>query len=232
MPRFVSFAAVFALLPAGIAKADFIVTYSRLAGTGMFAGDDVIRWAVENTGTGTTAGTHKLLALDVTMSSPEPGVVFFIRTFDSTAGTEPVPEGTDADLANLGGENPSGSYVRAGSPSGFTIVSTSPDYLGPDSGATPHNPTPYTDGQSLKSFQVVGSPNLTNGGVDASNPILFAQSVVPQGHQVMLSGFLGAETGDPQPFTAITQPEPVNLGLVSLALVLILNRRRSRLGVG
>ena len=206
----------------GMAKADFLITSTRTPGTGMFAGDDVIQWKVQNTGTGVTAGTTKLLAVDITMSSPDPNPKFFIRTFDSTGGNESTP--TDADLANQGGNSPSGSFVRAGSATGFTIVSTNPNYQGPDSGSAVTNPTPYTDGQALTSFEVVGSPGLTTGGVSAINPILFAQSVVPPGQVVQLSGLMGAETGPPVPIGNF--PEPSSLGLLMLGATATLVRRR------
>ena len=217
--------ALAALLVGGMARADFIVTATRTAGTGMFTGDDVIQWFVQNDGLGVTAGTHKLLALDVTMSSCDPNGKFFIRTFDSSGGGESTP--TDADLANQGGENPSGSFVRAGSATGFTIVSTNPNYQGPDAGVVVHNPTPYTDGQALNSFQVVGSPGLTTGGISAINRILFAQSVVPHGQQVRLAALMGAETGDPIPILSTCFPEPASLTLLPLGLALTLPRRRS-----
>jgi hypothetical protein len=159
------------------------------------------------------------------MSSCDPAAKFFIRTFDSTSGSEATP--SDADLANQGGETPSGSYIRAGSASGFTIVSTNPNFQGPDSDAAVHNPTPYTDGQALTSIQVIGSPGLTTGGVNATNPILFAQSVVPHGQEVHLSGLFGAETGDPVPFSGFPCPEPVSLTVLPLGLALTLPRRRS-----
>jgi hypothetical protein len=66
--RYLSLAAAAGLVLTGVAKADFIIIGSRTAGTGMFAGDDVVQWKVQNSGTGTTAGTTKLLALDVAMT--------------------------------------------------------------------------------------------------------------------------------------------------------------------
>jgi hypothetical protein len=121
--------------------------------------------------------------------------------------------------------------VRAGSATGFTIVSTNPNFLSPDSGVTPSNPTPYTDGQALPSIQVVGSPGLTTGGVSAVNPILFAQSVVPSGQGVQIAGQLGAESGNPVPFLAFDIPgfpEPGSLATLSLGLVALTVRRRCR----
>ena len=222
----------------GAAKASFIVTDTITFGTGMFAGDYVFTFKVKNDGIGDTAGTSKLLALDVKMEaedprdqSVDPNGKFFIRTFDSTGGNEVNP--SDADLADQGPESPSGSYVRAGSAAGFTVVSTTPNYQSPVSEAAVHNPTDYTDGQWLHSFEVVGLPGLTTGGLNASSPITFAQAVVPEGQPVILSGQFGAESGSPHAFEVITfVPEPASVGLIGVGALGLLRRCRVSIGLG
>jgi hypothetical protein len=225
MIRQFALAVVGYLMLASTAKADFIITSTTTPGTGPLARDEVTTWRVYNNGLGSTAGTSRLLYLDVRMGT-EWGGGLVIRTFDATGGDEPVP--SDADLAYQGGERPSGSYIRAGGPFNLVLF-TNPQYLSPASGAVVHGDRPYYDFELFDWFEM--SAVVSGGGILASDPrgIVFAQSVVPRGTAPFLSGFLEAETGQPFPFTAgLPVPEPASLGLLSIAVALTAARPQSR----
>ena len=227
------------LLAGSVARGDFLITSERETFiSGPYAGDDQITFRVQNTGTGLTSGTSKLLALDVTMSAYTcylgPGAFsppghLFIHTYDADGSGI----NDDADFADLGGATPTLSYIRAGPRSGFTVVSTTPIYNSPDDPVAIKNPTAYSDGQSVSQFEVVGAPNLTTGGVDDRQPVVFAAAVVPHGEFVMLNGVLAAEAGAPVPIVPLLPvspdppscPEPWALGAVIVPAVLLARRR-------
>jgi hypothetical protein len=226
MRKYAVLAAAAGLALTGVAKADFIIDHTRVAITsGQFSGDDMVTFTVTNNGLGNTVGTSKLLAVDVTMGSTDANPKFFIRTYDNDGSGI----NDDADLAGNAG-TPLGSFVRAGTTAQFTIVSSNPPLNSPDDQVTTKANAPYTDGQSLPGFEMVGAANLTGGGVNVATPKTFAVAVVPTGQQVHLSGLLGAESGDALPFTAdapgTNVPEPTSLGLLTLGLGGLMVRRR------
>ena len=228
------------MLAVSVARADFIITSTAtVISSGPFAGDEQMTFRIQNDGQGLTAGTSKLLALDVTMKAytcflgpggPPPNGHLFIHAYDADGSGI----NDDADFAGLGGSAQALSYIRAGTVGEFTIVSTNPPYNSPDDSypAVYRNPTPYVDGQSVSQFEVVGAVNFVQAGIDDRVPVPFAVAVLPQGETVLLNGLIVAESGPPVPFNSVLPltpdcPEPSCVGAV-IALAGLLVRLRSR----
>ena len=218
------FLVVCLLVTVPAARADFLITSTRVRITdGPYAGDDQITFRTQNTGTGQTAGTSKLLAMDVAMTAypcinlfGTPSGHMFIHTYDADGSGL----NDDADFADQGGNLMPLSYIRAGSRTSFVLVATTPPFNSPDDIVSVHSAKPYTDGQWVSQFEVVGAVNLTGGGINATQPIPFAAAVVPAGEFVLVNGLFGAEAGDLIPFQTLLPvsppdcPEPSAIGIL------------------
>ena len=209
---------------ASAARADFVIVGSQNPITsGPYSGDSMTTFTIQNSGLGATAGTSRLVALDVTMralgSNGEGHLL--IHTLDyEDSGTK-----DDADFSNLG-QNPQPlSYIRFGSIYQWTLVTTSPPFSSPDDDANFKSNTPYTDGQALAQFEVAG---FVPNGLDDRSPMPFAAAVVPEGEFVELSGLAGAESGQPQSIMYVPPvPEPAHLSTVAAIAAACRLRRRS-----
>lgn len=159
----------------------FTFSSTRIADP-LHAGMDLVSFYARDNGTGAWAGTHNLLAVDATLSSPG-GLE--IRTYDSEGSGK-------ADDADFAGENaaPTGSFIRVGGPA-FFAASSSPVANGDK----------YHDLQLVPAFEVAGT--LPGAGVpaDSGAGARIAVAVVPHGSPVTLAGKLAAEKGPVFGFT-------------------------------
>ena len=161
--------------PAPVSITPFTVTSTRVTDS-LDRTKDLVTFYARNNDTGATAGTHDLLAVDATLSSPG-GLL--IRTYDG--------DGTGLlDDADYAGENttPTASFIRVGGPS-FLVVSTTPSA----------RKRKYRDKELVSSFEVAGA--LFGGGIAANSAggTRIAVAVVAKGSSVMLAGQLAAEKG-------------------------------------
>ena len=224
MRKYAVLAAAAGMALAGVAKADFVMSFTRTAGTGAQAGNDVIKLYALNDGTGSTAGTHKVLAIDGTLTgegaSGTPAAVLVYRSVDNGDGT------SSADFDGLQAVTPHASFVKP-TPlpaSQWNVVSTVPNETGPNA--------QFPDNGKIDHFEVVGVSNISGGGVLADSTVnggkglQVAQALVPTGDNALFAGTLGAESGPPVPFTINTVPEPMSLSLLGLGLGALVARRR------
>lgn len=221
MRKSVVFAAAAALASAGVARANFHISavIQNLADgnerTEIFA----LNNGVDGTGT-------KAIASDITIADLSgPNLVIGFVNNAPTAHADvmgvfaPDPYNSDRSFVNLLGDPSGGTSGIDNDPTAYSVVSTVP--------ANTH--ANFTHG--VTQFEVVGV-NLF-GGVDATSAAnggkgaLIAVAVAPIGDQINFQGSIGGDSGDPQPFSWPSIPEPASLSMLGVgALGLLVRRRR------
>jgi len=202
------------------AKAAFVISSERFTGPN---NTEVVVFRALNNGAVTPSsgpqGTgSKLQSINITESSPTglnydfPGDgTVNVTGFGMNFPTATTPQGS----------LPTGSFMRVGSATSFSLGSAAPDpnddnnYKPPAPGAT--------------SFNIQGFPS--SPPVASTNAVPFAVAVVPTGAPVTITGFiagdLGTPSGEPVNVTNGTGvPEPASLGLLGIGSLGLLARRR------
>lgn len=158
----------------------FVITSTRLVWQ-TDPSKDVITFFARDPGTGSLAGSSRLIAEETTLASPG-GLV--IRTYDD----EGSGKADDADFAGRSA-TPKASYISLG-PTMF-VASTVPT-------ATDNS---YHDFQLVSQFEVSGA---VFAGVAATTGrgAVIAVAVVPHGSAVNISGQLSADQGPVEQFSA------------------------------
>jgi hypothetical protein len=174
------------LLGAHSAHAGFKLNYTVAAGTGALAGKNIFSFYARNDQTGSQAGSHTLLAMEIhfTTSDGKP-FTFDFRDLDGDAKPDANIAGSGYDETNVGA-----TFMRFGTyPQWLTTLPLAADYQ-TRSGA---NPTQKYG--NLNDFYMLGfSANQT---LDATQGIgrFFGAAVVPDGADVHVTGQMGAEQG-------------------------------------
>lgn len=158
----------------------FIITSTRSVWQ-FDSSKDVITFYARDPGTGSLAGSSRLIAEETTLSSAG-GLL--IRTYDD----EGSGKNDDADFAGKSA-SPKASYINLG-PTTF-VASTSPT-------ATDNS---YHDFQLVSQFEVSGAV-LAGVSATAGRGAVIAVAVVPHGSVVNISGQLSADQGPILSFSA------------------------------
>jgi hypothetical protein len=234
------------MLSGAAANADIVVTFTRAAGTGNNAGQDVIRFFGAFSPTSPVGQVASALqsvsgSIDIDDAhSPANSVLKFrfvdengdsindADTDSSTVGTRT----TTASNATLGthfriGPTGAGAWTPVlVEPTGDTSVTD------PNTG-DPIGPQPEQNYGGLKHFRVEGanplSPDAAGETASAGQPgagALFAVAVVPTGANVRVFGQIAGNAGPIENFDVSTFPEPGTLSVLGVGALGLLRRRR------
>jgi len=235
-------------LSGSVAKADFVITSSRVALTGT---TDQVTFQVQDTFNGTTAGMPFLQSASVALYAPT-----------SFNGATFANNGLFIN-ASFGAASVNGGSLSNIAIAGVPQLQVSPDILALNGTLDTTGSGTYTSGQQVAGIGLALA--TVNAGVDATTaPITFAVAVVPTGdpvevlqttatadapgnrtifptfqptgteftaHQTSATGthvILQANNNTTAAFSdpAAAVPEPASLGLIGLAMGGLLSRRR------
>ena len=246
-------AAAAMVLTGSVASADIVITFTRQDGTGLNAGQDIIRFFGAFTptsflGTPDNAATPEregwgatgLQSVSARMEALENGTFKFRFTDENGDGVMDA----DTDSSTVGTRTTTlsngtlGTHIRVG-PTGagaWTPVLVEPpgdtSVTDPISGE-PIGPQPEANYANLKLFRVEGAnPNAPDLGARTANAggagqgALFAVAVVPDNSHVRVFGQIAANAGPIETFDVTTIPEPTALGFIGLGAAGLLGRRR------
>ena len=232
---------------ASTARAGFMFNYTAAPGSGSLSGMNVFNFYALNDQTGPQAGSHSLLAMSVTYATAGQPFKFDFRDSDGDGLADANVYGNGFDETNA-----TGTYLRFGSYADWLAFVPKDNTFSTKAGAA----NPVANYANVTSFKVEGfSQNKTLDATQGFGRY-FGTAVVPAGVDVTVSGKVAAELGGvatgsapmdieawpgfptPDPAAAIQQgpdfpfsftataPEPATFGLLGVAGIAALRRRR------
>lgn len=174
------------LCASNAAEAGFALNYTVTPGTGSLAGKNVFSFYAKNDQSGSQAGSHTLLAMEIHFKTTDgKPFTFNFRDIDGDAKADANITGSGYDETNVGA-----TFMRFGSyPDWITALPMDADYK------TAAGASPTVKYGNLNDFYMLGFS--LNQALDATQGIgrFFGAAVVPDGTDVRVTGLMGAEQG-------------------------------------